>query len=449
MGFFSSLFGPKSAPAPVAKIRVRRSKPPTTEKGALREAGEFWAAPDSEETPELRWPESVRVYGRMGREEAQITSVLRAVKMPIRRTQRRIDGTGCDPRVVELVAQDFGLPVAGRKGEAPQRRKDRFDYGEHLRLALTSLNYGHAVFEQVYRPEGGQFHLRKLGWRPPRTLSKFDEAADGGLVAVEQMLPAGTAVRLTTDRLVVYSHEREESWTGTSMLRPVYKYWLLKDQLLRLMNQTLHRNGMGIPVHTAAKLPENSGMTAAEELKWMQDQIDAGEEIAAAVRAGDRAGASLPNGATLSLKGVEGRIPDPLPAIRYYDEQMARAALAHVLNLGGEQGTGSWALGTTFADIFTLSLQSLSDWVDAVANQHIIEDLVDVNFGPDEPAPRIVSDRIGSALTAEALKALVDAKVITPDEPLENFTREAYGLPVLDADTARGVHDDHDTKEAA
>ena len=48
-----------------------------------------------------------------------------------------------------------------------------------------------------------------------------------------------------------------------------------------------------------------------------------------------------------------------------------------------------------------------------------------------------MSDRIGAALSAEALKALVDAGVITPDEPLENYTREAYGLPVKDSATAR------------
>ena len=73
--------------------------------------------------------------------------------------------------------------------------------------------------------------------------------------------------------------------------------------------------------------------------------------------------------------------------------------------------------GTEYTgEIFTLSLQGTSDWVDETMNAHVIEDLVDVNFGPDEPAPRIVSDRIGAALTAEALKALVDAGVITADE---------------------------------
>jgi hypothetical protein len=58
------------------------------------------------------------------------------------------------------------------------------------------------------------------------------------------------------------------------------------------------------------------------------------------------------------LVGVDGDLPDADTPIRYHDEQIARAVLAHFLNLGTQ--TGSWALGTTFADFFTLSLQSVA-----------------------------------------------------------------------------------------
>lgn len=408
---------------------------PLSEVGALRESSKWWSSLDDERTPELRWPLSMDVFGRMRREEAQVASVLRAVKMPVRRSPRRIDGAGCRPEVVRLVAEDLGLPVVGEQASAPRRTRDRFSFPDHLRLALTSLDFGHAVFEQVYRLDpSGAFRLRKLGWRPPKTISKWDEASDGGLVAVEQNVIGTKVARLDVSRLVVYSNEREDSWIGQSLLRPAYKYWLLKDQLLRIQQQTIDRNGMGVPVYVAPAVTDER-LTQDQARDLVQQQIDAGLEIAKSFKSGETAGASIANGAMLNLKGVEGKLPDALPVIRYYDEQMARAVLAHFLNLGTE--TGSWALGTTFADFFTLSLQAVSDQIDDVINAHVIEDLVDVNFGPDEPAPRIVSDQIGASLTAEALKSLVDARVITPDEPLENFTRESYGLPVRDAATAR------------
>ena len=375
------------------------------------------------------------VFGRMRREESQVASVLRAVKMPVRRTPRRIDGTGCRPEVVRLVADDLGLPIVGQDNAAPRRTRDRFSFSEHLRLALTSLDYGHAVFEQVYRYEGGWFHIRKLGWRPPRTIAEWREAADGGLIGIQQNLATGTPAVIDVARLVVYCNEREESWVGQSLLRPAYKYWLLKDQLLRGNQQTIIRNGMGVPVHTAPKAPE--GMSTEQAEAWEKEQVSAGLKLAKSVRSGDNAGASLANGATLAMKGVEGKIPDAMPTIKYYDEQMAKSALQHFLTLGQE--TGSWALGTTFADFFTQSLQAVADQTDDVFNAHVIEDLVDVNFGPDEPAPRLVSDRIGASLSAEALKSLVDSGVITPDEPLEAYTRDAYGLPVADKTTARSA----------
>src|SRR5207245_4191509 len=138
--------------------------------------------------------------------------------------------------------------------------------------------------------------------------------------------------------------------------------------------------------------------------QWQKSEKDAGLKIATGFRAGEAAGASIPNGANLALIGVTGKLPDTDGPIRYHDEQIARAVLAHFLNLGTE--TGSWALGSTFADFFTLSLQSLADQMADTANQHIVEDLVDWNWGPDEPAPRIVFDEIGSRheATAEALK---------------------------------------------
>ena len=66
-----------------------------------------------------------------------------------------------------------------------------------------------------------------------------------------------------------------------------------------------------------------------------------------------------------------------------------------------------------------------------VTTQHVVEDLVDINFGPDEPAPRLVFDEIGaqSAATVEALKLLHDAGLLDEDEVLKQFIRVKFKLP--------------------
>lgn len=415
---------------------------PTSEKGyasaTATGSGGWWAAPGDEETPELLWPLNVAVYDRMRRQDSQVMSVLRAVTLPIRRTTWRLDPAGCRPEVVDLVAADLGLPVVGRDAPAGSRTRDRFSWAEHLRLALLMLTFGHSFFEQVYRiDEQGMARLRKLGWRPPRTISQVDVAGDGGLLAIHQHTAGtGTDPRIGVDRLVAYTNEREGgNWLGASLLRPAFKFWLLKDRLLRVQAQTVDRNGLGVPVYTASEQPDT--VTGEERTRREREELDEGLRLATGFRSGENAGAALPHGADLELKGVTGDLPDATAPIRYYDEQIARAVLAHFLNLGTQ--TGSWALGSTFADFFTLSLQTVAMQVADTTTQHVVEDLVDVNWGPTEPAPRVVFDEIGSRhpATAEAIRSLIQCGALTPDADLERHLRTQYGLPSADDATAR------------
>ncbi|GGH34171.1 phage portal protein family protein [Microbacterium album] len=383
-----------------------------------------------ETNPDLQWPKSIDVFDRMRREDPQVKSVLRAVTLPIMRTEWAIDGAGCRPEVIDLVAADLGLPVKGRAPVAPLRTKGRFSWKEHLRLALLELVYGHSFFEQVYDQAGGRAHLTKLAWRPPRTISEIDVAKDGGLVAIRQHGTAGRGdVRIPVDRLVAYVNEREgANWLGESLLRSAYKMWLLKDRVLRIQALTAERNGLGMPVYTGAELPE--GIEGEERERWLASEKDAGLELTKNFRAGEAAGASIPPKAKLELIGVTGRLPDTDKPIRYYDEQIARAVLAHFLNLGTE--TGSWALGSTFANFFTDSLNAVAQHIADVTQQHVIEDLVDLNWGPNEPAPRLVPAAIGEqqAVTAESIRALIECGAVVVDEGLRAYVRDMFGLPV-------------------
>ncbi len=393
-------------------------------------SSEWWTSvTQREETPELRWPQSVRVYDRMRRQDSQVSSVLRAVSHPLLRTPWRVAPNGARPEVVDHVAQDLGLPVKGVQETVMPRRRDRFSWQKHLREALLMLPLGHMPFEQVYRWDDrtGLFRLRKLGPRMPHTITKFNVARDGGLLSIEQRGSGTSPVTIPMSRLVIYVNELEGGeWWGNSILRSAYKNWLIKDRLLRVDAQSIERNGMGIPAYTAPEGANSAGM-------------DAGDEIVAGLRAGDESGATLPSGAKLELLGVAGNIPSALPSIKYHDEQIARGVLAHFLNLGNQ--TGSWALGSTFADFFSQSLQAIAQEVADTASQHIVEDLVDVNYGTDEPAPLVVCDEIGSKslAVAQAIKMLVDAGVLTPDDALEAFLRGGLGLPAADQPAPEGT----------
>jgi hypothetical protein len=88
------------------------------------------------------------------------------------------------------------------------------------------------------------------------------------------------------------------------------------------------------------------------------------------------------------------------------------------------------------ADAFTQSVQTIAETIRDTAQAHIVEDLVDINFGTDEPTPLITIDEIGSRqdATAAALQMLVTAGLLTPDARLEAFERQTLGLPAVDPD---------------
>lgn len=398
------------------------------------------------------WRDAMPVYDKM-RTDAQISAVLDAITLPISATAWRIDPAGADMDVARGIGEQLGLPVIGDDEWQPQvRRRNRFSWDEHLRLALLCLPFGCMFFEQVWDLEGdgrtGHTVLRKLAPRLPWTLAEINVARDGGLESIEQLAAekgrnpldngsdhyqivgvngraAGTSGRviIPVDRLVAYTHNREGGdWSGRSLIRPAYRPWVLKDELLRIEAVAARRNGMGVPIYSN---PE--GATDAD--------IEKGRLMANAYRAGESAGASLPPGAGLDLKGVSGALMNPRPAIEYHDAQIGRVALAHFLNLGGQGG--SYALASTQADLFTTAVRSVARNIRDTVNEHVVADIVDMTYGPDTLAPRVVFDDIGesSLSVATAIRTLVDAGAITVDRGLQDHVRRELGLPAVDENT--------------
>lgn len=411
-----------------------RPKPSLREKGYVSgqsDALGFSQWEQFERVPDLQWPASVETFTRMVREDSRVSSLIAAITLPIRRTPWRIESNGASDEVTEFVAKNLNLPIAGGDNlPAPERTRGRFSWPKHLQLALMNLVYGHSVFEQIYRiGDDGRVYLRKLAPRPQRTISQWNVALDGGLISIEQTAPASNAkviygvspLALPIGRLVVYSRDMEPGqWVGQSLLRPSYKHWLLKDELIRYQAVAIRRNGMGVPI---GESPEGA----------TQEEVDALAKIAQSYRGGDNAGAALPAGAKLNLLGVQGNLPDIQAAIRYHDDMIAIAGLAHFLNLSGG---GSYALASVQADTFVQSVQTFAESIRDTATAHIIEDLVDVNWGPDEPSPRIVFDEIGSRQdsTAAALKMLVEAGLLSPTILDEQTVRQQLGFPAKPAD---------------
>lgn len=432
----------------------RIGPPPTNELGA---PGVFsWSGwlETWEDTKELTFPLSLKVYDRIRRSDSQVTAMIAAADLPILGTRWSLDGDGCDPRVVQAAAAEFGLDLPTREVRRRRRRGTGIVWRDVIRHALLCRPFGFMPFEQVYGvgpPGPGQegtglpatmYHVAKLAPRMPRSITGIDVAPDGGLIGVRQMVPVATGPGASTgragshvapvrleerllerDRLVMFVNDREGGdWTGRSILRATYGHWLIKVALMKLGPMIAERNGMGVPV-----VYYGDGTDRAEAL-----------EYAKGFRAGDEAGAALPEGKMRAeLLGVTGSLRDELPLLKYHDEAIGRSALAMFLNLGHDNGARS--LGETFVDYFLKAETATLGHLEDTLTEYVVRDWVEANYGADEPYPVVKADELAAdqAPTAEALGALVAGGILSADAGLEDEIRRRYRLPALPEDHPR------------
>ncbi|MFI7449549.1 hypothetical protein ACIBQX_18780 [Nonomuraea sp. NPDC049714] len=395
---------------------------PTRDIGHLDQHYGLWLGDWLELIPDLIWPNSVQTYSRM-RHDPQLTAVLAAYTLPIRRATWAIDPAGCRDEVVQLVADDLGLPILGADAEPGPARRRGVRWADHVRLALGSLTYGFAPFERRYEIVNGQARLVNLGERLPHTIGAINLHRDGTIQSIQQDI-APVSSPIPAERLAWYVHEREgANWAGRSILRASYGPWLLKHEVWRVHATSIRRFGMGVPSVTAPV-----GATPG--------QVAEAQRLASAMRVGDQSGVGMPDGFKLAITGMTGSVPDAMAFIHYLDQQMSRSCLAGLMDLG-DTSNGSRALGASFLDLFLLSLQAVADEIaDAATSGQpgipgIVTQLVDYNWGEDEPAPKVVAPDVGDRheVTAEALDQLITCGAITPDPELEAYVRASWKLP--------------------
>jgi hypothetical protein len=390
--------------------------------GYWSEFGAWWSpafADDLETVPALLWPQSIKTYGLM-RFDPQLTAVLSAYTLPLRQSGLwAVDPAGCRDQVVETVADDLELPIIGTDPKPSTARRRGVRWADHLRLALLSLTFGHMPFAQQYAIVNGLARLVALYERMPSTITHINTDDRGILESITQF---GADTEIPIGAMTWYVHEREGAlWQGRSMLRPAYGAWLLKHETMRVHATSIRRFGMGVP---GFEPKMGTNVTPA--------QLTAAQNLASSMRAGDQAGYAAPPGFEFVLKGLTGSVPDAVAFINLCNQEMSRMALAQVLDLGSTQ-TGSRALGLTFVDILQASVNAVGQALSSTTTDLAVQ-MVNYNWGEDEPAPRIVCADVASRpeATAQAISQLMTVTALHPDPALEKWIRGRYNLPQME-----------------
>lgn len=406
--------------------------PPTTEKGTAGSIGGVipaWGQLSTfidfdEESPDVQWPQSVQVWDRVGN-DGQVKGLQMGTILPLLRFRWYLDPNGADPKQVQKISTDYGIPIKGEPIEYRPRLRNRFNFKRHQMDAFRALTFGHYYFEQVgVIGEDGLWHIKKLAPRRPKSIMEIDVAEDGGLKGIKQAM-GPIAPTIPVSQLVAYIWDQEAgNWVGKSMLRALYRNWLIKDVLMRVDAIKHERTSAGTPVVTA---PQDA----------TPDEILALDAFAQKFRAGENAGGAIPFGSKLDLTSISGFTADTVGSMNYHNEEMARSFLMMFLQLGSTEH-GSRALGADFIEFFAYAQEAIADWFCEVFNEHVIEDDIDWNFkGPNgesvEQVPLLCYDRASEEdLPTSDLAMLIDKGAVVVDKELEEWIRQKYKMPERD-----------------
>lgn len=199
-------------------------------------------------------------------------------------------------------------------------------------------------------------------------------------------------VRIPTAKCVHYAFDAQGKFGnpyGRSLLRRIYKYWVLKDTILRMMATALDRKGTPLTIVWA------DPVTTIEDEK----QVQANGGKARGSRVGKRADSAaleafknVHNDSVIVLPGKRGQIYDVeaisqqsnagdfIQALDFCNKSMLRGLLIPALIFGSGDGSGSFSLGQEHARTFDKILDGVNTGAGEVAKEQIVRDLLMYNF---------------------------------------------------------------------
>jgi Winged helix-turn-helix DNA-binding len=419
MASSSSFLGP---PPPAPK------GPPGKELGAPAQylgGIQGWSAfvDDAETTPALTWPSCIPTYHKM-RTDSQIEALHVGTVQPIREYRWSIDPNKADSKLVERVTADLGLPIRGEEDEPIKRGPNTFAFDSFLGDALLAPLYGHFPFEIVGEiREGSDWHLTKLSPRHPRTIYEFQTDPKGDLLAIRQNVlswpgspgyPSSPLPPPIPASFLVPLVWRGEagSHVGRSMLRAMYREWMVKDRTIRVAAINLERAG-GVPVI--------EGPHGASD-----EQIIELAEMARQFKVAEGGGGAIPFGSKLNLVG--GSVPEAISLLKYCDECMARVWALMLVQLGMTT-TGNRALGAEFAIFAARAQRSMAKWIVTEFNR-FLDRYTEWNDPLADYAPLLHFEQMKpDSMSVTDFVALVTAGALHVDPELEEWMRSEHGLP--------------------
>lgn len=392
--------------------------------GTLNQAGRISG---TDYNPLFDGKAGLSIYDQMDRSDGQVGAAGDLVKLPLRAARYR------------AVPPDN--PTAKEKQIAEAVNRALFENGDwpagegwdmYLRHILMRVTHGFGLLEMIWMfdEDLGVYRWKKLSPILPTTVDKFHVDRLGMLGDIEQYAAEpGTASydykRIPAGYYVLSVREREGgNFFGKSVYRRLYKHWFYKDEAYRINGVKLDRYGVGIPV---AKIGEDHVLEA--------DELQEIELTLMAMRSHDRAYIIEPPKVDfrIMVPDGEGGASGLMETVGHHDTMILRGVLATFMSDHSE------GLNTnrtrTLADFFLHAERAEANAVTGDILSYMVRPFCTYNFNMIDARPPVIEVQGIGDLTAEMFAAnlapLVQAGLVTPDDPVEDILRKIFGLPPL------------------
>jgi hypothetical protein len=345
--------------------------------------------------PELRGKNAIRKYREMRDNDSTIGAVMYAAEQVLRDVKLKVEP-----------AND--TEEAKREADFVESIFDDMDHSldDHIAESLSSLSYGFAWFEVVYKRRvgptqrspkknskytDGRLGVRKIACRAPWTVSRFDVDTktgevlglyqDTGYALSQHYIPANKSLYYRTTSI-------NGDPSGRSILRNAYTSYQYLNNLQSIEAIAVERELAGIPV---ARIPSEylSGDATSAQTGFVAnlEQIlrdvkfnEQGYIITPSDTYPDKDGSPtnvrLVDVELMSSSGTRNLDIDPI--VRRYQHDIARSVLSEFLMLGGGNN-GSYALSKSKTDLFLRALESYIQAIVDVLNKQLVERLWQLN----------------------------------------------------------------------
>lgn len=400
----------------------------------------------------LRGIRGAKVYREMRDNDPTIGSMLFAIEKVITRLEWRVDPYSDDSDDGETKPED--KEQADFIFSCLNDMSDSWD--ATLSSILSMLVFGYSYHEIVYKVRGGdvddpkkrsKYSDGKIGWRklPIRaqeTLFRWELGPDGGIESMWQVDPAtgGTHIIPIEKALLFRTTVNKNNPEGRSILRNAYRPWYFKKRIEELEAIGIERDLAGLPVAYLPPEYMSSGATPEQQAVFQSIQ-----NIVTSIKRNEQEGIVMPSMYDdeghkmfdLQLLSSGGsRQFDTDKVISRYDQRISMSVLSDFILLGHDR-VGSYSLGTSKMDLWSMAVDSIAKNIAEVMNQYAIPRLLKLNGMDTSRLPILTYGEVSHIDLTEIsdyISKLAQAGVLMPDPKLEDYLRDLAGLPPAEHD---------------